>query len=84
MEMVEDVACTICGCVCDDLRMTVEDGRISSVVGACHLSESWFLEQESKHPPIAQINDEAVPIETAIDRVAEILPAAGDTRVKRG
>ncbi len=76
MEIVEDVACTICGCVCDDLRMTVEDGRISSVVGACHLSESWFLEQESKHPPIAQINDEAVPIETAIDRVAEILSAA--------
>ena len=76
MEMVEDVACTICGCVCDDLRMTVEDGRISSVVGACHLSESWFLKQESKHPPVAQINGEVVLIETAIDRVAEILSAA--------
>ena len=76
MEIVEDVACTICGCVCDDLRMTVENGRISSVVGACHLSESWFLEQESKHPPLAQIENKTVPIEAAVDRAARILSAA--------
>jgi hypothetical protein len=43
MEQFEHVACTVCGCVCDDLRMTVEEGRISKCEGACRLAEPWFL-----------------------------------------
>jgi formylmethanofuran dehydrogenase subunit B len=76
VKTVEDVACTMCGCVCDDLKMTVERGRIISVDGACHLSESWFLDQDSKRPPVARIESESVAIQTAIDRAAEILSAA--------
>jgi formylmethanofuran dehydrogenase subunit B len=75
-QRIEDVACTMCGCVCDDLTMTVADGRIRSVVGACHLSESWFLEQDSKRPPIARIDGTSVPHESAVKRAADILAEA--------
>ena len=76
MDVIEDVACTRCGCVCDDLRMTVEDGRITSVRGACHLSEDWFLNQESINPPIALIGNKAVPLDSAINQAVEVLTAA--------
>ena len=76
MGNVQDVACTMCGCVCDDLTMTVEDGRIRAVYGACHLSESWFLEQDTKQPPVARIAGTAVALDSAIERAAEILSMA--------
>jgi len=28
-EQLDDVACTVCGCVCDDLRMTVVEGQMT-------------------------------------------------------
>ncbi len=74
--VVEDVACTVCGCVCDDLQMTIRDDRIAHVRGACHLSESWFLQQQSCEPPVAEIAGEAAPFEEAVARSAEILTQA--------
>lgn len=56
--------------------MTVEDGRITDVVGACHLSERWFLEQESQQPPVAEIDGRSVDLKEGLDRAAEILAAA--------
>ena len=49
-KIFHDVACTVCGCVCDDLQLTVEGRRIVRVQGACHLSEDWFLKQGSSQP----------------------------------
>lgn len=73
MEVVRDVACTKCGCVCDDLQVTVENGRINSVVGACGLSEEWFLEQDTMQPPVAEIDGNAVPLDIALQRAAGLL-----------
>jgi formylmethanofuran dehydrogenase subunit B len=73
MEVIRDVACTKCGCVCDDLQVSVENGRISSVVGACELSESWFLEQDTKQPPVAEIDGHSVPMTTAVEQTADLL-----------
>jgi formylmethanofuran dehydrogenase subunit B len=74
--VVEDVACTICGCVCDDLRMTVVDGRIVRAQGACHLSEAWFLQQHSRQPPVAEVEGQTVSFEAAVKHSAQILAAA--------
>ena len=52
-QLYEDVACTVCGCVCDDLKLTVEDGRIVRTEGACGLAEPWLLAQDSRRPPTA-------------------------------
>jgi formylmethanofuran dehydrogenase subunit B len=76
VQIFDDVACTVCGCVCDDLRMTVEGGRITGVVGACHLSEAWILEQDSRQPPAAEIEGREASFEEAAGRAADILRAA--------
>jgi formylmethanofuran dehydrogenase subunit B len=74
--VVSDVACTICGCVCDDLRMTIDGGRITKAEGACHLAEPWFLAQETQEPPAAQIEGQPASIDEATARSAAILRAA--------
>ncbi len=73
---IEDVACTVCGCVCDDLRVTVSNGRIVSAKGSCHLSEDWFLQQDCRHPPAASIDGHETEMKAAIDRSASILSQA--------
>jgi formylmethanofuran dehydrogenase subunit B len=73
VQRVENVACTVCGCVCDDLRITLHDGRVRQAEGACHLSEPWFLGQDCRRPPVAQIDGQPVPLETALARSAVIL-----------
>jgi len=76
MKVFDDVACTVCGCVCDDLQVTVEGDRITQAVGACHLAEPWFLGQDTKEPAVASIDGQPAALETAIDRAAEILADA--------
>ncbi|QDT48726.1 Formyltransferase/hydrolase complex Fhc subunit B [Symmachiella dynata] len=73
MEVIQNVACTKCGCVCDDLQVSVENGRIQAVSGACELSESWFLEQDSQQPASAAINQKPVEIHTAIEHATDLL-----------
>jgi formylmethanofuran dehydrogenase subunit B len=39
---VEQVTCLGCGCVCDDLRVRVDGGRIAEIVPPCPLGQAWF------------------------------------------
>jgi len=73
MRIFDDVACTVCGCVCDDLRITVDGNRIVNARGSCHLSEQWFLTQESQQPAAAEVDGQAAAWETAVQRAAGIL-----------
>lgn len=75
-ETFEDFACTVCGCVCDDLKLTVQDGRIVRTEGACGLAEPWLLAQDSRRPPAAEIAGCPVPWKSAVAKAAEILRAA--------
>src|SRR5205814_452567 len=85
-----DVACTVCGCVCDDLRLTVEGGRIVRAEGACQLAEPWLLAQNQRCPPVARIGEAEAPLEAALDRAAHRRPTAPTAmatlfvRVRRG
>jgi formylmethanofuran dehydrogenase subunit B len=76
VERIENLACTVCGCVCDDLRLTVEEGKISKAEGACRLAEPWFLGQDSCRPPVARIAGRPASLEAALARSAEILRAS--------
>ena len=71
-----DVACTVCGCVCDDLRLTVEARRITRAEGACNLAEPWLLGQDSRQPPAAEIDGQPAEVSQAIERAAAILRAS--------
>jgi formylmethanofuran dehydrogenase subunit B len=73
---IRDVACTVCGCVCDDLAMTVAGGRITAVERACHLAEPWFLGQNATTPPIALERGQPVAYSHALDLAARILQNA--------
>jgi formylmethanofuran dehydrogenase subunit B len=75
-QTIRNVACTVCGCVCDDLEIDVTNGRITRAAGACHLSEPWFLNQNTAHPPAATIDGRPVPPDEAYSRAAELLDAA--------
>jgi formylmethanofuran dehydrogenase subunit B len=73
---IENVACTVCGCVCDDLRITVEGERIVHAEGACQLAEPWYRMQGDRQPPVAEIEGQPVAWERALERAAGILRAA--------
>ena len=73
MPRFENVACTRCGCVCDDLCLTVDGGRIVRAERACVLAEPWLLHQDSRQPPVALIDGRAVPLDEGLDRAAAIL-----------
>ena len=44
-ETIRDVACTLCGCVCDDLSVQVAASRIAGIAPRCALAEPWFAAQ---------------------------------------
>ncbi|MFO0804597.1 MAG: formylmethanofuran dehydrogenase subunit B [Gemmataceae bacterium] len=73
MTTIHHVACTVCGCVCDDLSVTVEDGRIASFAPPCPLAAPWLLGQNSCHPASAFIDGRPADVESAYRRAAELL-----------
>ena len=76
MDCHDNIACTVCGCVCDDIRVTVDAGRVTKAEGACRLAEPWFLGQDGRQPPVAEIEGRPASLDAAIARAAEILRAA--------
>jgi formylmethanofuran dehydrogenase subunit B len=74
--VVDHFACTVCGCVCDDLRLTVSGDRIVRAEKACVLAEPWLLGQNAEPASIAEIESQPVPMEQAIVRASRILREA--------
>lgn len=68
-----DVPCTVCGCVCDDLRLTIAGDSILRADNACSLAEPWFLGQGQRRTPVAQIRGRDVSLAEALDASADIL-----------
>jgi formylmethanofuran dehydrogenase subunit B len=79
-QVVDNVTCTVCACLCDDLRMTIERNRIVRAERACELAEPWFLGQGVEHlsppPPAAQFEGLPALLDDAIERAAAILSRA--------
>lgn len=72
-----DVACTVCGCVCDDLQLEVADGRITRARGSCALSEPWFASlSQPIQRPAAMVEGKPAAIKDAVERAVEILRAS--------
>jgi formylmethanofuran dehydrogenase subunit B len=69
LHVVENFACTACGCVCDDLRVTVSGDRIVRAERACVLAEPWLLGQTGESPAAAEIEGRPVPRKEAIARL---------------
>jgi len=81
MSIVKAVTCPVCGCLCDDIELTVEDGKVVKVKNGCSVCESKFLGYRSEHrtrKPLIRKNGELVEvsIEEAVHEAAEILANA--------
>jgi formylmethanofuran dehydrogenase subunit B len=78
---IPSVVCPVCGCVCDDIEITVENGKVTKNKNGCMLSQAKFHNYSGKHriqKPRVRKNGilEEVTIDEAIHRAAEILANA--------
>ena len=72
-QTIPDAACTVCGCVCDDLAITVQGDRIVEANGACELAQPWFAQQNTLN--VHPVTHRGVPIDwmEGIQQAADIL-----------
>ncbi len=75
--VIEDVTCLGCGCLCDDIALTVAGGRITEARNACELGLRWFLADRTEDGVhAATIDGRVADRAEALDRAAEILGRA--------
>jgi formylmethanofuran dehydrogenase subunit B len=81
MTVVKAVTCPICGSLCDDIELSIENGEIVKVKNGCAICESKFLGYNSPHrllKPLIRKNGKLVEtsLEEAFQKAAEILAEA--------
>jgi len=81
MTVVKAVTCPVCGCLCDDIELTIEKGKIVKVKNGCAMCESKFLGCNSEDrllKPLIRKDGKLVEtsFEEAIKRAAGILAEA--------
>ncbi len=72
--IVPHVACLGCGCVCDDIEVVLQSGRIAAAHNACALGTAWF--GDGALPDRAAIAGRDVAVEAAVAAAAEALSHA--------
>lgn len=76
LKVVSNATCTFCGCVCDDMELTVEGHKITKAKNACVLGKAWFLNHNIEDRPVATIDGKAATLEEGVERAAQILAKA--------
>jgi formylmethanofuran dehydrogenase subunit B len=73
--IVEDAICSFCGCLCDDINVEVEEGKILRARHACRLGSSKIMGHGRISSPMIRKEGELkeVSYQEAYDRAAEIL-----------
>ncbi len=78
IRIVENATCTFCGCVCDDMTLTVDldEKRITKAKNACVLGKAWFAEHTIEDRPYALVDGREATTEKAVEAAAQILAQA--------
>ncbi|MHC1631878.1 MAG: formylmethanofuran dehydrogenase subunit B [Methanotrichaceae archaeon] len=73
--IIEDVLCPFCGCLCDDIKVEVEDNKIVRVRRACRLGASKIKGHDRMENPMIRVDGELVETtyQKAYDKAAQIL-----------
>jgi len=76
--IINDATCTFCGCVCDDMILTVdlEHHQITKSQNACVLGKAWFKEHAIEQRPAALVEGREATTEEGIEAAARILAEA--------
>jgi formylmethanofuran dehydrogenase subunit B len=76
MQKITDVVCPACGCVCDDLTLTVDNNQLVDVQPDCPLAERWFRDNSHSAHPAVQIEGNEATLDEGLARAASIVLAA--------
>ena len=76
LRIVEDATCLGCACLCDDIGLVVEGGRIVEARNACELGRRWYAAVPVDEPIGPMIGGGTTPLDAALDRAAEVLASA--------
>src|SRR5438270_12097676 len=76
LKVVANATCTFCGCVCDDMILTVEDNKITKAKNACVLGKAWLLNHHVEDRPVAIVDGQPATLEQGVERAAQILANA--------
>ena len=76
LRVVQDATCTFCGCVCDDIDLTVDGDHIVEAKRACVLGKAWFLNHHVDQRPSCLIAGQPASVADGIERAAQILAGA--------
>ncbi|MEM3702838.1 MAG: formylmethanofuran dehydrogenase subunit B [Candidatus Bathyarchaeia archaeon] len=79
--VISDVVCPYCGCLCDDLEIVVDGGKIVEVRSNCELGAEKFLHASAPtrlRAPKIRVDGEfrEVSVDEAVQKAAEILVQA--------
>jgi formylmethanofuran dehydrogenase subunit B len=82
MTEIKSVVCPICGCLCDDLEVTVEDNKIVKMKNGCAVCEAKMVHgynsEERILKPLIRKEGKLVPVtmDEAVHKAAQILTDA--------
>ena len=81
MSVVKSVTCPVCGSLCDDIELTIEDNEVVKCKNGCAMCESKFLGYKCEHrikTPLIRKNGKLTPVsmDEAVNKAAEILANA--------
>jgi formylmethanofuran dehydrogenase subunit B len=79
----EHAACLACGCLCDDLSLVVDSGRVVEAHNACEKGRAHLHADRSARAlrPEAVIDGRAASVSEGLDRAAELLARASSPMV---
>ena len=78
LKFVPHATCTFCGCVCDDMDLTVDmdKKRITKAENECVLGKAWFREHGIEQRPYALIGGRETTTAEGVEEAAQILARA--------
>jgi formylmethanofuran dehydrogenase subunit B len=74
--IVTNATCTSCGCLCDDIDIHTEDGRIVRADHACPLGREWFFGHRVGSQITALVDGRPATLDDAVETAAGILANA--------
>ena len=75
-ETFEDIVCTFCGCLCDDLIIEVSGNQIKSNKNGCPISKEKYVGHEENRILTPDIEGSQVPLGQAIEKAVEIIASS--------
>ena len=77
IQIVEKATCLGCGCLCDDIRLEADAGRVVGADRACPIGATWFLApRPGEGFPASTIDGRPADFVEAVARAAEIFRSA--------